>query len=291
MKCLQTIGCCAGLLLAAGCYVEPFAQPIAIPASYVQGPDPVSPASRVTTQATAPQSQPTTAQIPTLTEAQRDQVGKDVETAVFKKYPAVREGKLSEYLVLVGSLVSIGQPRIEGDYSYVLLDTNEPLSMAIHPRTVAVSRGLMKQMMDESELAGVLSRELSNLQSQRIFKAAGYALSAPATRPTTRPALSPAEKESASAATGRILAMLTRDGLGDAFERTADLEGARLAAEARYAPDGFLRLLTRQKPTSAVGGNWERIRALDANVAIIAKANPQADVKLPVRFEAFVKKD
>jgi hypothetical protein len=97
----------------------------------------------------------------------------------------------------------------------------------------------------------------------------------------------------------KLTDVLLKDGLGSEQEQAADVEGAKFAAAARYAPDGFLRLLTRQKSTAANGGAgtsaatqaiaWERIKALDANVQIVARAYPLADVRLPVRFDEYVR--
>ena len=143
-------------------------------------------------------------------------------------------------------------------------------------------------MQDESELAGVLAREISNLISARTLKAAHLPIPASA---ATQPAPPSA---AASRIASRLTDMLAKDDLPADLEQAADLEGAQFAAAAKYAPDGFLRLLTRRQParsasTTQPGALWERIKTLDANVKIIAKAYPASDARLPARFETYLK--
>jgi hypothetical protein len=143
----------------------------------------------------------------------------------------------------------------------------------------------------------VIAREMSNLITGRPLAAAGLqppagASSQPTSRSSTSaaPMLSVANLDRYAA---RLTDVLLKDGTGREAEMASDVDGARFAAEARYAPDGYLRLLTRQKPaagaTATSGGAWERIKALDENVRIIARAYPAADVRLPARFESYVR--
>lgn len=306
------LGALSGL---TGCVIEPFAESIPVPAAHWT--PSTQPTTSGATLANSPSHlQPTTVTVvgpsttrPTETPAAtidlatRNKAGELARANLVKRYPAATDANLKEYLVLVGSVVALKSMSFEGDCDYLLLDTEQPLSGAIAPKTIFLSRGLFKRLEDEAELAGVLAREISNLTSDRAFKAAGLTVLAPpttrpATQPTTRPggvAAAPATQPStpatvkadlalATQAAAKITQIILADGMGNELEQAADREGARLAAEARYAPDGFLRVLTRLKP-----GDWTRIKALDADVTIIAKAHPHADVRLPVRFETYVK--
>jgi hypothetical protein len=88
-----------------------------------------------------------------------------------------------------------------------------------------------------------------------------------------------------------LLDLLVKDDLGAEAAQAADVEGAKFAAAARYAPDGYLRLLTRVKPLSTSNDDasaWDRIKALDAGLQIIIRAYPNADARLPARFESYV---
>lgn len=275
---MRLLSCLILLWAVGGCTFELYNEPIPVPASYASGSNVegatqpvekiavIAPATRATTQAT---TQPTFA----FDAKAREQLFKTVQGNIFKRYPELKDAKLNEYLVLVGSVITINTPKPETEYTFVLLDTDQPIACGIAPKTICISKGLLLQMEDEAELAGVIGREMSNLLAGRALKAAGLPAEA-----TTRPV----QGDAASAA-GQLTQKLLSGSLGAELDQQADLEGARFAAAARYAPDGYLRLLARQK------AEWQRIKALDGNVAIIAKAYPAADVRLPVRFEAYVK--
>jgi len=328
VKLGMAAGACA---LIGGCVIETYSDPIVVPrpatvpaTTYAQG------AASTTWPATNPGGLPTTRPTTTLapgthavTTTQpagpvaidartRDQIGQSAREAILRRYPAARDAKLNDYLVLVGSLVGIASSNPNADFDFVLLDTDQPVAGATWPKTVVVSRGLLTRMEDESELAGVLAREITNLESGRALKAIGYLAETPAatgkptsqpqTRPTTgadsatrasavlKPAETVALTDSSLRQAGQKLAdVILRGSMGAEAEQAADLEGARLAAAARYAPDGYLRVLTRIKSGAPNSPEWARIKALDENLPIIAKSHPKADVTLPLRFQEYVK--
>lgn len=316
---LLRIQCAAAALVffgAAGCSVfDPFPSrgpaasgtrtPSTSPAAPSSAPQEQVASQWVTTRPAAAVSAPQTSPVvvaapssqPAIIDAQaREQITRATLANITGRFGVDHEPRLNEYLVLVGSLVGMNAAGAEADYAYVLLDTDEPVSCAVWPKTICLSRGLVRQMSDESELAGVIAREVSNLMTGRALTAAGLpapaaASSQPATRPAGQAAMLSAPNLDRYAA--RLTDVLLKDGTGREMEMAADVDGARFAAEARYAPDGFLRLLTRQKPaaggTATSGGAWERIKALDENVRIIARAYPAADVRLPARFESYVR--
>jgi predicted Zn-dependent protease len=308
----------APLVGLGGCAFEPFSEPVPVPANYAP---PVYSAAQaaplLTTSDAAGGTGPlttstgTTTTRPVIDEATRDQVLAAARAAVARRFTIDPDPKLNEYLVLVGSLVTISTPRPDVEYTYVLLGTEQPVSFAVYPKTICVSRGLLTQMRDESELAGVLGREISNLIAARGLAAAHLPVpaetSAPTTITATRPTTAPAAPEVAPPAPGSVQAarvnklanvlldLLVKDEFGNEAQQAADLEGAKFAAAARYAPDGYLRLLTRLKPLSTSTGDggadasaWERIKTLDAGLQIITRAYPAADARLPARFESYV---
>jgi predicted Zn-dependent protease len=295
------------LPLAGGCSIEPFADPITIPAGYVPpGYSTYSPAYTPTSPRTTIIAPPATApspQIqPVIDDKTRDQILAAALAGITKRFGIDPDPKLNEYLILVGSLVTINTSRPDVEYAYILLNTNQPVSCACWPKTICLSRGLITRMEDESELAGVIAREISNLIAARALKAAGLPLpSDTANTPVTTaaPAVTHSPSAANTALVNRLAAKLTdillKDGLTPEQGQAADVEGAKFAAAARYAPDGLLRFLTRQQPdtgaatTTRTAQVWERIKVLNANVQIVAKAYPHSDARLPARFESYLK--
>ncbi|MDB5322879.1 MAG: peptidase lipoprotein family [Phycisphaerales bacterium] len=303
MKLLPSLSLAAALLLtASGCTIEPFADPIPIPAGYVPASyaQPVYiPAAAVTTspRTTSPQISTTAPEAqPVIDDKIRDQVLAATQAAIVKRFGIDPNPQLNEYLILVGSLVTINTPRPDADYAYLLLNTDQPISCALWPRTICVSRGLFAQMQDESELAGVIAREISNLISARSVKLAGLPVpSEPTTRPVTQPITAAPPTPLVTRLAAKLTDILLKDGFGPELDQAADIEAAQFAAAAKYAPDGLLRLLTRQKPdarattTTQAAQAWQRIQALNANVQIVAKAYPHSEARLPARFETYLK--
>ena len=230
-----------------------------------------------------PEPPPATA--PSVTEidsAARDAIGAAALKQILARYPAARDDKLNEYLILVGSLLTLESPEVDGESQYLLLDADRPFSFAVAPKTVGISRGLLARMVDESELAGVLARELANLRADRAFVGIGLKVGSERQTPQAGPMV--------SAYAGKLAEELLSPATSRGLEELADLEGARLAAAAKYAPDGYLRVLARLHPAAKPGSpEWQRLRTLDATVSIVGKAHPNADLRLPARFESYVK--
>jgi predicted Zn-dependent protease len=285
----------------AGCTIEPFADPVPVPASYAPyayAPAYVPPVTTTTLRPAQPQTTATAPALPpapaVIDDATRDQAIAIAQTSILKRFGIDNDPQLNEYLILVGSLITINTPRPDAEYTYVLLRTDQPISCALWPRTICISRGLFAQMQDESELAGVIAREISNLLAARPLKAAG--LTVPATTQPTAATQPTQSSLLASRLAGKLTNILIKDSMGPELDQAADVEGAQFAAAAKYAPDGLLRLLTRQKPADsaqsvqpAANAAWERIKALNANVQIVAKAYPASDSRLPARFETYQK--
>ncbi len=299
----------SALILAtlSGCYWEMYSDPIPIPASYSPRPYTNSTTSQPQTAiAPATTTQPATrasanAAPAPIDDKTRGQILAAAKAEISKRFTVDKNPALNEYLTLVGSLLTITTANPNNEYEYVLLATDQPISASVWPKTIFISRGLLRQMEDESELAGVLAREISNLASARYLKAADLpvpppSLSNPSTRATTQTSTMPISVSQSPLVRQRaaeFVDLLLKANPSPEIQEAADLEGARLAAAARYAPDGYLRLLTRQTPSTPATANassgWDRIKALDANVQIITKAFPHAEVKLPARFESYVK--
>jgi predicted Zn-dependent protease len=293
---ITTLGLCCCLL--AGCLFEPYSDPIPLPASYAhygiaEAPPTtqriefgsVTPAHATTTAPTVVAPAP-----PAIDDRMRDAILQATQAKIRQQYAIANKPQLDEYLILVGSLLTIKSPKPDVEYNFVLLDTPDVITAGIWPKTILISTGAIGQMEDESELAGAVAREISNLISGRTLTAVGISIADASTQSnvpaSTQPQFTSAEQRIIREYTAKLTDQLIKDNLPPEATQTADREGAQFAAAALYAPDGYLRVLTRQKNATA---NWPRIQALDASVNLIAKANPAATNKLPARFEGYVR--
>jgi len=187
----------------AGCHWEMYSDPIPIAASYSPRPNantitsqPQTAIAATTTTQPATHASANTAPAP-IDDKTRDQILAAARSEIGKRFTVDKNPALNEYLTLVGSLLTITTANPDNEYEYVLLATEQPISASVWPKTIFISRGLLKQMEDESELAGVLAREISNLASARYVKAAGLPAPPPmlskaaTTRATTQPSTMP----------------------------------------------------------------------------------------------------
>lgn len=92
-------------------------------------------------------------------------LGQKLFAHVLSQYTLYENTKLSRYINQVGAHVSIPGRR-NVSHTFYILDTPEIFSMGLPAGHVLVSRGLLKQLENESELAGVLGVEIANIEQQ-----------------------------------------------------------------------------------------------------------------------------
>jgi hypothetical protein len=164
----------------------------------------------------------------------------------------VRGGSLHQYVNLVAARVGSYSPRDDLHYRVFILKTSAPGAFAAPGGFIFITRGLLDQMADESELAGLLGHEIAHcvrLHGLSSFKRAVVQKRAD----DAFAALDEAVVETG----GKVETIEDLENLADSYyekvqkgasrvhEKESDIFGAVFAYAAGYDSDGLARLFQR----------------------------------------------
>lgn len=189
-----------------------------------------------------------------INDSDQQAMGESVAMAVTSRYPIVRDNKLNQYVTLVGLTLANASNRPDANWLYAVVDTPEVNAFSGPNGYILVTRGLIGQLHDESELAGVLAHEMSHVLEKHGLAAVKQAGRARAF-------------SSALQANDRLAAFSdTTNGLVDTIlvkgydrnqEDQADARAVRLLINAGYDPlgyDNFLTRIAREQRGNSEGG-------------------------------------
>jgi len=183
----------------------------------------------------------------------------------------VADGPLVDYVRTVGRRVAAHSPRQDVEYTFGVVDVEEPNAFALPGGWVYVSRGLLALTNSEDELAGVLGHEIGHVAARhavaRVSRAAPIGILAgigAAVTGVVSPALGDLVGGVGGLAGGLVLARYSRE-----QEREADRVGQDLAAAGGWDPAALstaLRGLEREERLTA--GKPRRPSFFDTHPAI-----------------------
>jgi beta-barrel assembly-enhancing protease len=168
------------------------------------------------------------------------EIGAGIAAVVAGRFRLADDPALQRYVSLVGSAVAQSSPRSdEVEFRFGVLDTDDVNAFAAPGGFIFVTRGALRLMEDEAELAGVLAHEVGHVDQKHVLE-----------QIRRSGVISTARSE--SQLTGALLdqiasagSSLLFTGLGRAEELEADSLGVLYAAAAGYDPGGLRRFLTR----------------------------------------------
>ena len=178
-----------------------------------------------------------------------------------------------KYLQLVGGRLVKYYGRSELNYFFGIIDDDIPNALATPGGYIFVTKGLLREINDESELAGVLAHELIHINNRHMYlkvrpphkSSSGETLSRVLSRGAGDIGRSLAQAVSAG------MQALLEDGLSLENEKDADSSAVILASGLGYDPNGLSRVL-------------ERLAKLNEN-STISKTHPPFDVRLKLMKE------
>ena len=202
------------------------------------------------------------------------EIGQSVAVGITNKYPLVSDSRLQDYVNLVGLTVASASANPELQYAFAVIDTPQVGAYSTPGGYVFVTRGALAIMKDESELAGVLAHEIAHvanndgIESVKAAKGADFL----ATGLTTYQK----DAQKFGNFTNTLLSEILTKPMSPGQESRADVQGARIAADAGYDPGGLSRFLQRMQSQRTSSGqvglpthptNAERIAKLQSTVA------------------------
>lgn len=188
----------------------------------------------------------------TMSEADEDEMGRSVAIAATNKWPLYDNPALTKYVTLIGLTLADASPRPDGNWVFGVLDTPDIGAYSGPNGYIMVTRGALKAMQDESELAGVLAHEMSHVLNHDGLNAVKNAK------------LTEAAVQAGSAADRRAAAFnqlsdalantVLKSGWSQAQETGADQGAVSLLMRAGYDPSGLPRFLQRMQAEKGSGG-------------------------------------
>ena len=176
--------------------------------------------------------------------------GESIALSVAAKFPLDNSQSLQKYATLVGLTLLEATDDPSLPVLFGVLATDEIVACASPSGHIFVSRGAIKKMKDESELAGVLGHELSHVLANDGMKALrAYKLSEAGSQAAAA-ALSEQGLGELSQLVDAGSDTILKSGYDRPQEFRADASGATIAGRAGYDPTGLRRFLEQLSATS-----------------------------------------
>ncbi len=178
------------------------------------------------------------------TQAEEIEIGDGVAETLLGARPLLDDPDLQRYVNAVGMWVAQQSERPELPWHFGVNDSDHINAFAAPGGYIIVTKGMMKQLRNEAELAGVLGHEVAHVTQKHHLKALRKAavvnlLSAGAAAATAESR----HAELAQKLSGPTKELYAR-GLDKADEFEADRMGVVLSARAGYDPYGLPAVLT-----------------------------------------------
>ena len=100
-------------------------------------------------------------------------LGREIAARIFGKYPRLDDQALTQYVTLVGKSLTLNSSRTELEYHFAVLDTDQVNAYSAPGGYIFVTKGALKLMGNEAELAAVLAHEIAHVTERHIVKELG----------------------------------------------------------------------------------------------------------------------
>jgi predicted Zn-dependent protease len=203
-----------------------------------------------------------------LTEEQEYYLGRGVAAAILGRYKPLKNDTVQRYVNVVGRTVAAfsDRPDTFKGYRFLVLDSNEVNAMAAPSGFIFITRGLLRNLKSEDELAGVLAHEVAHvvnadgvnaISSSKLTKA--VALVGKEVLASQGPAELAEITDLFSESVDEVVETLVTSGYSRSQEYDADEYARELLLRAGYDPDALARSLQTLENVSASAeglGGW-----------------------------------
>lgn len=97
--------------------------------------------------------------------------GREIAARVLGREPLYEQAELTRYVSLVGNALALHSTRPELQFYFAVLDSEHINAYSTPGGYVFVTRGALKKMTSEAELAAVLAHEIAHVQQRHIVNA------------------------------------------------------------------------------------------------------------------------
>jgi predicted Zn-dependent protease len=180
--------------------------------------------------------------VDSIDEPREIEIGRQLAAVLLGSKPLVQDAALQRYVNRLGRWIALQSPRPQLPWTFAVLDDPGFNAFAAPGGYVFVTRGLVDRV-DEAELAGILSHEVTHVVEKHHLKA----LSAKARSGLATQLLASQLRNNVAGAVSAQMLALGRDlyssGLDQGDEFAADREGVALATHAGFDPYGLPSVL------------------------------------------------
>lgn len=179
--------------------------------------------------------------------------GRAVAARIIGRFGLYEDAQIMKYVNLVGQTVVRGANRPEIEFHFAVLNEEEPMAFGVPGGYIFVTRGALRGMWDEAELAGVLAHELGHIEEKtavRELKIRGIEdVSVSGLAQVIGGSADPA-RVAFQKAVDKAVDMLFANGYTKEDEEKADEDAVLLCAMAGYDPSGLVRYIERNRGTA-----------------------------------------
>jgi predicted Zn-dependent protease len=193
-----------------------------------------------------------------ITTKEEIQIGKDVAANVTAQFDMDENEALNAYVNLVGLAVARTCPRKDITFRFAVLDTNVINAFAAPGGYIFITKGLLRSLKNEAQLACVLGHEIAHVTQKHVVKEIQKSNIAQAVIPDYVKA-SAQKAQWMSQVTDLCIQMLWR-GLSREDELEADRIGLQFASASGYQGHSFREVLEMLKDRSASSGNAKDLK-------------------------------
>jgi predicted Zn-dependent protease len=176
------------------------------------------------------------------------QFGRDLAARILGRYPLHADRRLQRYVALVGHRLAASSGRPELAFAFAVIDSEGVNAFATPGGYIFITRGALRRMGDEAELAGVLGHEIGHVSARHMVKALDIRGGDPAAGAGLASLVGGATGSLRGAlqhSLERATEILFQRGYRAAEELEADETGLLLAALNGYDAEGLGRFLQR----------------------------------------------
>jgi predicted Zn-dependent protease len=176
-------------------------------------------------------------------EPEEIQIGQGMTETLLGARPLYDDKELQRYVNQVGLWIALQSERPHLPWHFGITDSDHINAFAVPGGYVIVTKGMLKQLRNEAELAGVLGHEISHVTQRHHLKALRKTAFASLLSEGAAGATQGRQAELVKSLAGPTREVYTR-GLDKSDEFEADRMGVVLAARAGYDPYGLPAVLT-----------------------------------------------
>jgi beta-barrel assembly-enhancing protease len=257
-------------------------------------PDNVSSMLTKSAQATSSASRP-------ISDQEEYFIGRAVAARILATYPLLKDKKLTDYVNMVGQSVALNsdKPTTFGGYHFAILDTNEVNAFACPGGTILITKGMLRTVRTEDELAAVLAHEVGHICHRDGIEAISKARWTQALTIIGSEAVKTYGSHDVARLTNifegsidDVFKTLVVNGYGRSQENNADKSSLEYLSRTGYDPGALEKFLVRLAATSrgSGGGIMKTHPATADRIESVRAAMPGGNVNqafLATRTERF----